>query len=1279
MRCQDADKNYTKLKKGLIYLNNLSGHSVQLVVTEAHDSFNGTLLGDTMYIGADTLNSGEWAKTLIHEYTHFSEGTAEYQKLMNALTGDTKLTQKTLSELFDKSGYGFDKVKTEQILDKYGRLVNSETPATDIDSREEIRYNRKYKESGKKRIYYSQYNTEAMSWAFSSKTKPGDIKVLYNAYDNTWNKLVADDTEDRYGTFLSIADTPENAEAIRNLYNEVYNENHREEQRDSEGIREDYERYWSLTNDLGDDNINVENQDSNGHSREVYRVESASDGIGDSRKGDGNKRNLNDSQDKIKYNRKNNSTGGENLNGQQRADEKVDKRRTETDNDKAQGRTLAKNENGPAVQEGVGEAPREIHKNRIAERHYRRLKSTPSPFSNFDYVVPQNNSELYNIQKEITEDYGIECHIVKESAWQRERRKNPATSGNGRIFVVENIDPGIRDTVLSHEMTHVMRQLEFKPYLDFVERTPDMLDMNSKQFITLMNDIFEHTGANPMELSNEEFVRFYDELNATVYGFYKSGIIDNHAEYDYEWLPDAFYDFNAYISELTEIHNQFKAAMAEYNSTQEVNADNVSTALENEVAEELTEEELEYIGEYKSELGAHLTANLLGNESFIDRITRENATVAEKILNKISDLKERFARRGNPEAIAEYKKIKKAEKLYLDAVEKAGYAYVGRKIIGSINEREEKAKFSFAGVKAKNADKLKLSTAEQMLKSGIDSETVRRETGWFKGYDGKWRFEIDDSRMFFSKNGFNPDVLSYKKLELKFIMGTITVEEQKRLKELSETVKGIHLHRLDQFVKHDALFEAYPELKSIEVTFAELDSKEKGNYDYRNNEIQISNKLSPADIKETLVHEIQHAVQHIEDFANGSNIGMFDNTEENTAYEQYENTAGEVEARDVSNRLDYDADKRKNTRPDIERENVVFVDGVSVSKKIEKDGTGKTYWHIETAKDVFKGIKSVNGLQKAAYNFILRGDKGSKIADLIDGEKLEFIRISAGEYVYGSDSKTLTEAQYKQKMRMSTSIIDLIENAFVSYDAPDHKNHKMFPDGFKNYQGRVGIDETIFKYIVRVGKAKNGMIFYDICLEVDGKVPRANRTSLIKSSTSANSISQNSEKINTFSKKSSEDIKFNLKSRDKVTRSKGEDQKFKANYTKEKVYTKKEISDKLLSVPYISTLPKAMQNEIIDSAWLSLNTIESDTSRDFFIQGSYHRILQKLWQKSDEFQKLTSEEMHEVELKLQNNAYLKAGNPSCFNKFSAFSISLSVGNVAGRVFFIFSELYFEPA
>ena len=78
-----------------------------------------------------------------------------------------------------------------------------------------------------------------------------------------------------------------NAQVIINLHDEVYNENHREEQRNRESIREDYERYWTLSNDLRDDNFDVEEQDSNGRSGEVHGGESEGDRSGDTREGAG--------------------------------------------------------------------------------------------------------------------------------------------------------------------------------------------------------------------------------------------------------------------------------------------------------------------------------------------------------------------------------------------------------------------------------------------------------------------------------------------------------------------------------------------------------------------------------------------------------------------------------------------------------------------------------------------------------------------------------------------------------------------------------------------------------------------------------------------------------------------------------------------------------------------------------------------------------------------------------------------------------------------------------
>lgn len=51
---------------------------------------------------------------------------------------------------------------------------------------------------------------------------------------------------------------------------------------------------------------------------------------------------------------------------------------------------------------------------------------------------------------------------------------------------------------------------------------------------------------------------------------------------------------------------------------------------------------------------------------------------------------------------------------------------------------------TFAGVNAKTADKVALARAQNMEAEGASRDEIWDATGWFKGVDGKWRFEIDD-------------------------------------------------------------------------------------------------------------------------------------------------------------------------------------------------------------------------------------------------------------------------------------------------------------------------------------------------------------------------------------------------------------------------------------------------------------------------------------------------------------------------------------------------------
>ncbi len=179
--------------------------------------------------------------------------------------------------------------------------------------------------------------------------------------------------------------------------------------------------------------------------------------------------------------------------------------------------------------------------------------------------------------------------------------------------------------------------------------------------------------------------------------------------------------------------------------------------------------------------------------------------------------------------------------------------------------------------------------------------------------------------------------------------------------------------------------------------------------------------------------------------------------------------------------------------------------GVQYSWK--NDAKGNKYWHIDTEKDIFKNLKTPRQLEKAAFNYIIGMRDTNVVVDAIDGKKMSFIRLSAEEFTNSEESKSLfanDPVMFAQKMRLIPSIEDLASNANINWWSPDQKNHKLFKErGFENFRGRVGIDNVVFNFVIRSGKAKFGDVFYDINLEVDHILPHANSASEITESTSS--------------------------------------------------------------------------------------------------------------------------------------------------------------------------------
>ncbi|WP_104747138.1 hypothetical protein [Helicobacter bilis] len=107
--------------------------------------------------------------------------------------------------------------------------------------------------------------------------------------------------------------------------------------------------------------------------------------------------------------------------------------------------------------------------------------------------------------------------------------------------------------------------------------------------------------------------------------------------------------------------------------------------------------------------------------------------------------------------------------------------------------------------------------------------------------------------------------------------------------------------KLKEVLQDKELFQAYPELQNLKIQADPLGEDILGEYkkDKKKISLEIDTLKSPQEAKSTLYHEIQHAIQDIEGFAYGEKQW------ENSIWDfnKYRNRHGEVEARNVQNRM----------------------------------------------------------------------------------------------------------------------------------------------------------------------------------------------------------------------------------------------------------------------------------------------------------------------------------------------------------------------------------------
>ena len=187
-----------------------------------------------------------------------------------------------------------------------------------------------------------------------------------------------------------------------------------------------------------------------------------------------------------------------------------------------------------------------------------------------------------------------------------------------------------------------------------------------------------------------------------------------------------------------------------------------------------------------------------------------------------------------------------------------------------------------------------LAIAKEMEAAGKDAQEIRLATGWEKGDDGLWRYELDDSKVTIDVYGgmkawerFHPE---YRELTEKLYRGEeLTEKEQDRLEELSEVYylkqekQAEEKHfMLEDVLDFPELFKAYPTLQGVDV-YIEPSNGDGTQGEYRPDEEAITLYRNPnmaltdweKQAKSVLLHEVQHAIQQIEGFAKGGSPEQF--------------------------------------------------------------------------------------------------------------------------------------------------------------------------------------------------------------------------------------------------------------------------------------------------------------------------------------------------------------------------------------------------------------------
>lgn len=493
---------------------------------------------------------------------------------------------------------------------------------------------------------------------------------------------------------------------------------------------------------------------------------------------------------------------------------------------------------------------------------------------------------------------------------------------------------------------------------------------------------------------------------------------------------------------------------------------------------------------------------LFNSEKSIERLARDNPSLFRQVYEWIVDTIHRIG--ASPEtrflidAQRKYEKALKTATASADDVEK--YLFVG-------------------------AEKNKIAMAERMEADGASPEEIKRKLNMHREADGKWRFETDDSKASFYPNGdarFSGDAEYQRYRELtdkaeKNMLGLSTEEltaaekaERAALaKKYANLPKG---STLGDYMTHPELYNKYPDMEEIKVNrSAKLSKNVAARYLEGGNAIDIDRYLDKKKFDSTLIHEVQHAVQDIEGFQNGTNTfealkkaratmeAYLERTQdegfrwaknldkqhggekfkkeyidislkneynvdniEDVGKKTYANMLGEKEARAAERRLLLDAESRRGIYPTYGKDALVQDEKfVQASEKNNKIHDSLSMWS-EADKNTAK-IDLVKGNEAGEKLFGKSPEEGRKISEALGQNGLMEMGSRAGSSRRMGNLRSVLDEAGDSPAFYNAKKIENKKTAPAAHQAPAYngKNRMATPKAGENQAAKNNIPESL--------------------------------------------------------------------------------------------------------------------------------------------------------------------------------------------------------------------------